>query len=252
MFKWIIAFILAVLVLSEIAKERPPCTDDGCPEFIRLSEDVVHTQMLDPYQKFLNVAFDVHIEPPVNPVKKPTKKIELKYASHKVVEKEYGLPDIDTSSKDQFVYSLNKCINFLYDYVEDEHKIPNELIIAQAAIETGWGKSRFANEGNNLFGIRTWDKEEPYLLPIPWTEWPGWGVKAYKSKCESVIDYLHILNNVSVFKELREVRDTAISNGKEPDPILMASHLDKYASRENYTDLVKQIIKYNLRGVYDL
>ena len=248
MFKWIIAFILAVLVLSEIAKERPPCTDDGCPEFIRLSEDVVHTQMLDPYQKFLNVTFDVHIETPV----KPTKKIELKYASHKVVEKEYGLPDINTSSKDQFVYSLNKCINFLYDYVEDEHKIPNELIIAQAAIETGWGKSRFANEGNNLFGIRTWDKEEPYLLPIPWTEWPGWGVKAYKSKCESVIDYLHILNNVSVFKELREVRDTAISNGKEPDPILMASHLDKYASRENYTDLVKQIIKYNLRGVYDL
>ena len=248
MFKWIIAFILAVLVLSEIAKERPPCTDDGCPEFIRLSEDVVHTQMLDPYQKFLNVAFDVHIETPV----KPTKKIGLKYASHKVVEKEYGLPDINTSSKDQFVYSLNKCINFLYDYVEDEHKIPNELIIAQAAIETGWGKSRFANEGNNLFGIRTWNKEEPYLLPIPWTEWPGWGVKAYKSKCESVIDYLHILNNVSVFKELREVRDTAISNGKEPDPILMASHLDKYASRENYTDLVKQIIKYNLRGVYDL
>ena len=77
-------------------------------------------------------------------------------------------------------------------------------------------------------------------------------MKVYKSKCESVIDYLHILNNVSVFKELREVRDTAISNGKEPDPILMASHLDKYASRENYTDLVKQIIKYNLRGVYDL
>lgn len=240
--RYIIAFILVVLVLNEISKKNRLGTDDG-------HEDVIHTQMLDPYQKFLNLAFDVHIEPPV---KKPTKKIELKYASHKVVEKEYGLPDIDTSSKDQFVYSLNKCINFLYDYVEDQHKIPNELIIAQAAIETGWGKSRFANEGNNLFGIRTWDKNEPYLLPIPWTEWPGWGVKAYKSKCESVIDYLHILNNVSVFKKLREVRDTAISNGEEPDPILMASHLDKYASRENYTDLVKQIIKYNLRGVYDL
>ena len=44
--------------------------------------------------------------------------------------------------------------------------MPKELIIAQAAIETGWGKSRFANEGNNLFGIRTWNIDEPHLLPI--------------------------------------------------------------------------------------
>ena len=47
--------------------------------------------------------------------------------------------------------------------IEPEHQIFNELIIAQAVIETGWGKSRFANEGNNLFGIRTWDQDELYL-----------------------------------------------------------------------------------------
>ena len=230
MFKLTLIIALIAFGISKY-NERNPCTDDGCPEFF----DEIETPIPND-----DIRGDIQ----------PT--IQLHYASHKVAQAELGLPDIDTSSKDQFVYSLNKCINFLYDYVEDQHKIPNELIIAQAAIETGWGKSRFANEGNNLFGIRTWDKEEPYLLPVPWTEWPGWGVKAYKSKCESVIDYLHILNNVSVFKKLREVRDTAISNGEEPDPILMASHLDKYASRENYTDLVKQIIKYNLRGVYDL
>jgi uncharacterized FlgJ-related protein len=178
--------------------------------------------------------------------------IQLHYASHKTTQKKFDLPDIDTSSNESFVYSLNRCINYLYDYIEIEDRIPNELVIAQAVIETGWGKSRFANEGNNLFGIRTWDKDEPYLLPIPWTEWPGWGVKSYTSKCESVVDYLHILNNVSVFKDLRNVRDTAIENGEEPDPILMANHLDKYASKKNYTDLVKTIIKFNLRGVYEI
>ena len=198
------------------ACQPAPCTDDGCPEWNELAN------------------------PPEN-------------LDVGMIEKEYSIiPVVATDNKDDFVYSLNKCITHLYKDVPIEKQIPRELIIAQAALETGWGESRFANEGNNLFGIRTWDKDEPYLLPIPWTEWPGWGVKAYQSKCESVIDYLHILNNVSVFKDLREVRDTAISNGEEPDPILMASHLDKYASRENYTDLVKQIIKYNLRGVYDL
>ena len=57
-------------------------------------------------------------------------------------------------------------------------------------IETGWGKSRFANEGNNLFGIRTWNIDEPHLLPIPWTKWLGWGVKVYETRCDSVRDYL--------------------------------------------------------------
>ena len=80
--------------------------------------------------------------------------IQLHYASHKTTQKKFDLPDIDTSSNESFVYSLNRCINYLYDYIEIEDRIPNELVIAQAVIETGWGKSRFANEGNNLFGIR--------------------------------------------------------------------------------------------------
>ena len=155
--------------------------------------------------------------------------------------------EIDTSSNKMFVQSLNNCINYLYQSIEPEHQIPNELIIAQAVIETGWGKSRFANEGNNLFGIRTWDIDEPHLLPIPWTKWPGWGVKAYSSKCESVVDYLHILNNVHAFKELREARASGIN-----DALILANYLEKYASKPTYVELVKEIIQFNLRGVYEL
>ena len=238
MFKLTLMIALIAFGISKY-NEKDICTDDGCPEFHNLetplpNEDVRGDlrEIEKDWKKAVVVAY--------NP-------IHLEYGVHKIVQKTYSLPEIDTSSNENFVQSLNTCINFLYQSIEPEFRIPNELIIAQAVIETGWGKSRFANEGNNLFGIRTWDKDEPYLLPIPWTKWPGWGVKMYSSKCESVVDYLHILNNVHAFKELREARASGVNDALE-----LANYLEKYASKPTYIELVKEIIKYNIRGVYEL
>jgi len=238
MFKLTLIIALIAFGISKY-NEKDICTDDGCPEFHNLetplpNEDVRGDlrEIEKDWKKAVVVAY--------NP-------IHLEYGVHKIVQKTYSLPEIDTSSNENFVQSLNTCINFLYQSIEPEFRIPNELIIAQAVIETGWGKSRFANEGNNLFGIRTWDKDEPYLLPIPWTKWPGWGVKMYSSKCESVVDYLHILNNVHAFKELREARASGVNDALE-----LANYLEKYASKPTYIELVKEIIKYNIRGVYEL
>ena len=233
---YLIFFSLFVLLLY-LTSNKEPCTDDGCPEFYD-DRNGTHTVEFDDIEQWME-----------NPAAKSLnfKKINLEYGVHTIVEKTYHLPDIDTSSKDVFVQSLNGCINYLYQNIEPEYQIPNELIIAQAVIETGWGTSRFANEGNNLFGIRTWNKDVPYLLPIPWTEWPGWGVKMYSSKCESVVDYLHILNNVHAFEELRTARANGVNDALE-----LANYLDKYASKPTYVELVKEIIQYNLRGKYEL
>ena len=192
--------------------QPPPCTDDGCPEFNELAA------------------------PPDFEVEKTN----------------YVIPVVTTISKDEFVYSLNKCITHLYQDVPIEKQIPRELIIAQAAIETGWGKSRFANEANNLFGIRTWNKEEEYMLPIPWTKWPGWGVKVFKTKCDSVAYYIDMINEVYAYAEFREVRAKILEYGEIPNGLDLAPTLTKYASRENYTELVAELITYNIRGVYDL
>jgi len=195
-----------------------PCTDDGCPDFNKEGDDnIVIPEPLE------DIRGEIQIEKLVIPV-------------------------IQTETKDQFVYSLNECINYLYaNEIPFENRVPKELIVAQAAIETGWGQSRFANEGNNLFGIRTWNKDEPYLLPIPWTEWPGWGVKVYETRCDSVRDYLRILNEVFAFSEFRAARDSGIDDG-----IVLADYLTQYASNQNYTELVKKVIKYNIRGEYDI
>ena len=234
---YLIFLSLFVLLLYLTSNKEELCTDDGCPEFYD-DRNGSHTVEFDDIEQWIE-----------NPAATSLnfKKINLEYGVHTIVEKTYHLPNIDTSSKDVFVQSLNGCINYLYQNIEPEFQIPNELIIAQAVIETGWGTSRFANEGNNLFGIRTWNKDVPYLLPIPWTEWPGWGVKMYSSKCESVVDYLHILNNVHAFEELREARANGVNDALE-----LANYLDKYASKPTYVELVKEIIKYNLRGVYEL
>jgi Bax protein len=238
MFKLTLMIALIAFGISKY-NEKYNCTDDGCPDFheieIPLPDEDVRGDLREiekDWKKAVVVAY--------NP-------IHLEYGVHKIVQKTYSLPEIDTSSNENFVQSLNTCINFLYQSIEPEFRIPNELIIAQAVIETGWGKSRFANEGNNLFGIRTWDKDEPYLLPIPWTKWPGWGVKMYSSKCESVVDYLHILNNVHAFEELRIARANGVNDALE-----LANYLDKYASKPTYVELVKEIIQYNIRGVYEL
>ena len=81
------------------------------------------------------------------------------FASYKsLANKNY--PEILTDNKDNFVNSLSYCIDWIYyDLPRDQH-IPKELVIAQAALETGWGKSRFANEGNMIKKVNGY-----YLYP---------------------------------------------------------------------------------------
>ena len=209
-----ITFIIAGLIAFAIAKEQMNnCTDDGCADFYDGQENSTPAPI-------------VKVEPT-----------------------SYVIPVVNTTSgKDEFVMSLSQCIDHIYLDVSEEQRVPKVLIIAQAALETGWGTSRFANEGNNLFGIRTFNKDDEWLLPITWDQnkWIGWGVKVYQSKCDSVKDYVRIINEVWAYEGLREVRD----NGG--DVYEMADHLTLYASKPTYTTLVKQLIKYNLEGKYDI
>ena len=136
--------------------------------------------------------------------------------------------EVKTNSKPLFVYSLNSCITDLNKTTPTELQIPSELIVAQAVIETGWGTSRFANEANNLFGIRQ-------------------GLKVFETKCDSVADYIRIINEVPAYAEFREMRQDGVT-----DALLLARTLKKWAADPNYTDLIEDVIQHNIRGVYEL
>ena len=152
-------------------------------------------------------------------------------------------PDFEHDGHQQFVDNINQCVEYIYETTSDVYPVNKELLIAQAALESAWGTSRFAVEGKNLFGIRTYDLREPHMLP--WKDKPQkWGVKVFQHECDSVQNYMDILNNGTAFEKYRELRDDG-----EKDPFKLVLTLDAYASDVNYFSKVKSIIK-KLRKEY--
>ena len=110
-----------------------------------------------------------------------------------------------------------------------------------AVLETGYGKSRFALEGNNLFGIRTWEPTTPQLKPLGNPD-VKWGVKAYKTKCSSVKDMVNNINTHHAYELFRIERAEQIANHKI-DLDKQIDLLNKWSTNPIYTTLVKQKVK---------
>ena len=145
-------------------------------------------------------------------------------------------PDFEMNSNQTFLDSVNACIDYIYHTTTDVYPINRELLLAQAALESGWGTSRFATEGKNLFGMKTFDLREPHMLPS--NKPKNWGVKVYDHECDSVQHYINVLNNGKNFTEYQELKYSG-----ENDPFKLLETLTSYASDEDYFPKVKRIIK---------
>ncbi len=145
-------------------------------------------------------------------------------------------PKIEVMSSERFISSMQKCIAFHNLDIRKEQQIPTALIIAQAIVESDYGTSRFAREGNNLFGIRIWSQNG--MLPLKQDPSIKWRVKTYKSKCQSVKDYINILNNNHHYAEFRNLRN------RTKDPVKLAETLENYSTSQTYrTEIIKMINK---------
>ena len=120
-------------------------------------------------------------------------------------------PEFSYETNEQFILAIKNCINFINLGLHKYERIPTELIIAQAVLESNYGKSRFAKQGNNLFGIRTWNLKEKHIKPFD-TNDQTFGIKVFNSKCSCVRYYIKILNNSSAFKEFRKMRKKMLDN----------------------------------------
>ncbi len=122
--------------------------------------------------------------------------------------------------------------------------IPVSLAIAQAAKETGWGTSRFALEGNALFGQWTWSGEG--IKPADADNNATHKVMKFKILKSSIRAYQRNLNTHSGYKEFRMARAELRDNGRNLNGIILATYLDKYAETgREYVKIIKQIIKQN-------
>ncbi|MBD1158844.1 glucosaminidase domain-containing protein [Pelagibacterales bacterium SAG-MED19] len=157
--------------------------------------------------------------------KNSNSKLEKKWLDRKY--KQYGIPSKDLSI-------LKKRMD----------EIPVSLAIAQAAKETGWGTSRFAQEGNALFGQWTWSGEG--LKPKDADKNEGHKVMKFNVLQASVRAYQRNINTHSTYKNFREARAKLRDMGKPLDSIILAEYLNEYAETGNqYVEVLQKIIKQN-------
>ena len=158
-------------------------------------------------------------------------KLEKRWLNKKY--KQYGIP-----SKDLSILKMRM----------DE--IPISLVLAQAAKETGWGTSRFALEGNALFGQWTWSGEG--LKPKNSEENEGHKVMKFNILQASVRAYQRNLNTHKSYKEFREARAKLRDENKKLDSLFLAQFLDKYAETgQKYVEIIRKIIDQNQLKDFD-
>ena len=123
-------------------------------------------------------------------------------------------------------------------------EIPVSLAIAQAAKETGWGTSRFAQEGNALFGQWTWSGDG--LKPKGADKNEGHKVMKFNVLQASVRAYQRNLNTHSSYLEFRKARAKLRDQEKSLDSLILANYLNAYAETGNqYVEVLQKIIKQN-------
>ena len=172
------------------------------------------------------------------------RKIEYNIESKYIEEaKEIALyePEFVYETNEQFIKELKSCINFINLGLHKYERIPTELIIAQAVLESNYGKSRFAKQGNNLFGIRTWNLKEKHIKPFD-TNDQTFGIKVFESKCSCVRYYIKILNNSAAFADFRKMRKKMLDNNYI-NVLSLTNYISKFATDKDYVAKVKRTIK---------
>ena len=180
--------------------------------------------------------------------------------SMKIAFSENNIEKIEYLSKKYKIKNLKKInfhnISFLQlieikqELLKKINKIPISMILAQAAIESGWGSSRFAKEGNALFGEWTW-KHNSGLKPRDNLK-AKFSVKSFVNISASVNSYILNLNSHPAYKRMRSYRFLITKTGKSISGIETANYLDKYAEIGfEYVIKVTNMIKGNKKEKFD-
>ena len=104
--------------------------------------------------------------------------------------------------RDDFVKGIAECTVVNNTFVPPTERVVVAISVAQAILESDWGRSRFAKEANNFYGMIQTDETEPHIKSLN----SDIMLKVYGNKCESVSDYIELLNTSSAFEEYRELR----------------------------------------------
>ncbi|MGI9552764.1 MAG: glucosaminidase domain-containing protein, partial [Aurantibacter sp.] len=117
---------------------------------------------------------------------------------------------------------------------------PVSIVLAQAAVESGWGSSRFFLEANNIFGIWSLNKNEPRIRAVFSRSGYPIYLKKYENLAESIEDYFRTIARVKAYQKFREKR------GETDDPFEMVPYLNRYSEQgQVYTRKIANLIRNN-------
>jgi len=118
--------------------------------------------------------------------------------------------------------------------------MPTSIVLAQAAVESGWGKSRFFLTANNLFGVWSFNTRESRVVARRTRENKKIYLRSYPDMSQSIVDYFEILARSRSYKSLRKARH------QTSDPFEILPHLKNFSERRVlYTNQLKKLIVRN-------
>ena len=149
--------------------------------------------------------------------------------------------DFTYDSLEEFAKGIAECTVSINAYLPPHTRVVVILSVAQAALESDWGRSRFAKEAYNFYGIIETDDTEPHIKALD----SGILMKKYGRRCESTADYINLLNAGTHFREYQELRvKQSLTNTVDMDELI--STLIPYARDPFYTFKVRDTVSYIL------
>ena len=149
--------------------------------------------------------------------------------------------DFTYDNQKEFAVGIAECTISINAYVPPQERAIVILSVAQAALESDWGKSRFAKEAYNFYGIIETDEGEPHVKALN----SNILLKKYGRRCESTADYIALLNTGTHFRAYQALRiKQSITNTVNIDALI--STLIPYAKDPFYTFKVRDTVSYLL------
>lgn len=128
--------------------------------------------------------------------------------------------------------------------------IPPSMALAQAAVESGWGMSRFVKLGNNLFGHWTYGKVG--IVPLNREEGATHLVRIFNSFEDSIAAYILNLNRTNAYKEFRYLRAILREEEMNPSGLILSQTMINYSQiKERYLKILTKMITNNNLSTYD-
>jgi len=242
-----LGFFIPLIFLVEEEKDSDLTQDD----LVTLPEEVPDFASIEDVRLKKQMFFD-YIEPYVDAVNKDIiRQRERVLMIRSALRAGEALTDSDhryiSTLAEQYEleaedYTSSEFINVLLRRVD---KIPASLALAQAANESAWGTSRFAQDGNNFFG--QWCYTDGCgIVPSRRREGTSHEVRRYENVRDSVEAYIHNLNTFPSYQMLRRIRQQLRRQERPVDGISLADGLESYSSRgHDYIDEVQRMIFSN-------